>query len=154
MLAIAGLIFLMVFIALPALQRSQRDSLRKYHAKSLADAVTRYMTNNSRFSSMTSEEYNQTRVSSLIGYGYLKADEMLDPSTGEVYQLDEGSNGYRLYLNYQNIQPGFYGMDSGACVGNTPVDTGSEGLGVEGRSRVYVFGLENGGWVCTSNVMR
>ncbi len=28
-LAIAGLIFLMVFIALPALQRAQRDSQRK-----------------------------------------------------------------------------------------------------------------------------
>lgn len=28
-LAVAGLIFLMVFIALPALQRSQRDSQRK-----------------------------------------------------------------------------------------------------------------------------
>ena len=35
-LAIAGLIFAMVFIALPALQRSQRDSQRKSHLTSLA----------------------------------------------------------------------------------------------------------------------
>jgi type II secretory pathway pseudopilin PulG len=37
-LAIAGLIFLMVFIALPALQRSQRDAQRKNDMTALLDA--------------------------------------------------------------------------------------------------------------------
>ena len=41
-LAIAGLIFLMVFIALPALQRSQRDTRRKNDAGRLKDAIDRY----------------------------------------------------------------------------------------------------------------
>ncbi|HEU4830547.1 MAG TPA: prepilin-type N-terminal cleavage/methylation domain-containing protein [Candidatus Saccharimonadales bacterium] len=41
-LAIAGLIFLMVFIALPALQRSQRDSARQKDVTTVASAVTTY----------------------------------------------------------------------------------------------------------------
>lgn len=45
-LAIAGLIFLMVFIALPALQRSQRDSARKSEASAVVGAVGTYQGNN------------------------------------------------------------------------------------------------------------
>lgn len=45
-LAIAGLIFLMVFIALPALQRSQRDTQRRENMTALADAVINYQGNN------------------------------------------------------------------------------------------------------------
>lgn len=45
-LAIAGLIFLMVFTALPALQKSQRDTARKNDASSVASAVTSYTSNN------------------------------------------------------------------------------------------------------------
>ncbi len=45
-LAIAALIFLMVFIALPALQRSQRDTARKSDASSVAAAVTSYTSAN------------------------------------------------------------------------------------------------------------
>ncbi len=45
-LAIAGLIFLMVFIALPAMQRSQRDTQRRNDYSTLSAAMTSYMTNN------------------------------------------------------------------------------------------------------------
>lgn len=45
-LAIAGLIFLMVFIALPALQRSQRDTQRRDDLARVTDAITQYQTNN------------------------------------------------------------------------------------------------------------
>jgi prepilin-type N-terminal cleavage/methylation domain-containing protein len=45
-LAIAGLIFLMVFTALPALQKSQRDSARKNDVGIVASAVTSYTGNN------------------------------------------------------------------------------------------------------------
>lgn len=45
-LAIAGLIFLMVFIALPALQRSQKDTQRRQNMTALAEAVTNYQGNN------------------------------------------------------------------------------------------------------------
>lgn len=45
-LAIAGLIFLMVFIALPALQRNQRDTARKNDVSTVASSVTSYVSNN------------------------------------------------------------------------------------------------------------
>jgi len=45
-LAIAGLIFLMVFIALPALQRSQRDTQRRSSIGEMASAIQHYQTNN------------------------------------------------------------------------------------------------------------
>ena len=46
MLAIAGLIFLMVFVALPALQKSQRDTQRRNDYAMLAASVINYATNN------------------------------------------------------------------------------------------------------------
>lgn len=46
-LAIAALIFLMVFLALPALGRSQRDTQRKEDLSRMATAVTNYQSNNS-----------------------------------------------------------------------------------------------------------
>ena len=45
-LAIAALIFLMVFIALPALQRNQRDAARKDVIGKVASSVTTYQSNN------------------------------------------------------------------------------------------------------------
>lgn len=45
-LAIAGLIFLMVFLALPALQRSQRDTQRRNDMARFASQVVQYQTNN------------------------------------------------------------------------------------------------------------
>ena len=46
MLAIAGLIFLMVFIALPALQRSQRNTQREDDLSRFVTAATEFQKNN------------------------------------------------------------------------------------------------------------
>ena len=45
-LAIAGLIFLMVFLAWPALQRSQRDTQRRSDVTRFVSQVNSYATNN------------------------------------------------------------------------------------------------------------
>ena len=45
-LAIAGLIFLMVFVALPQMRRSQRDAERKDDVMLFVEAVKKYQTNN------------------------------------------------------------------------------------------------------------
>ncbi|MBR3220509.1 type II secretion system protein, partial [Candidatus Saccharibacteria bacterium] len=45
-LAIAGLIFMMVFLALPALQRSQRDTQRADDIARLQAAINSYQANN------------------------------------------------------------------------------------------------------------
>lgn len=49
-LAIAGLIFLMVFIALPALQRSQRDTSRRNDMSRVDTSLVQYQTNHSNLS--------------------------------------------------------------------------------------------------------
>lgn len=46
-LAIAGLIFLMVFVALPALQRNQRNTQRKNDMARIMTAITQYQAHNS-----------------------------------------------------------------------------------------------------------
>lgn len=45
-LAIAGLIFAMAFIALPALQRNQRDAQRRDDMATFVDALKKFQTNN------------------------------------------------------------------------------------------------------------
>ena len=78
-LAIAGLIFLMVFLALPALQRSQRDTLRKQQANMIRDAYTRKYANGRGSTSGYT-------LGGIISSGYAEEDELKDPSTGEVYK--------------------------------------------------------------------
>lgn len=61
-LAIAGLIFLMVFIALPALQRSQRNTQRRDDYSMLSTAVTNYMSNNGgRISNIVGKTLDATK---------------------------------------------------------------------------------------------
>ena len=156
-LAIAGLIFLMVFIALPALQRGQRDTLRKRQANSVITAVTNFSANNRRRTydiwGDLSGSYNGDPINNLIDRGYLKEDEMRDSSTGEVYKVRKEATGGSLYSKYQNVRLGEYGVDTGYCVGNTPTDSSGETHGAEQFNWVFVFALENGGWVCASNRM-
>ncbi len=144
-LAIAGLIFLMVFIALPALQRSQRDSLRKRHANSIVDAYMRKAANN-----RGNIWYSNFRA--LVDTGYIKEEELTDPSTGELYSYHEPAAGHKLFTNYTNIPLGSYGYDTGGyCQNNDPMPIpGTNNY----KNIVIVIPLENGGWICASNDMR
>ncbi|MBS7346096.1 MAG: type II secretion system protein [Candidatus Sacchiramonaceae bacterium] len=67
-LAIAGLIFLMVFIALPALQRNQRDAQRKNDMARVKDAIERYKANNSGAMPLV-DGYMSWSVSGAPAYG-------------------------------------------------------------------------------------
>ena len=77
-LAIAGLIFLMIFIALPALQRQQRDTARKEDITALISAVKKYQTNNRGALPSSDSEWDKL-FSDYLGNGFE------DPSSGEVY---------------------------------------------------------------------
>lgn len=88
-LAIAGLILLMVFIALPALQRGQRDSQRRNDVSRLMSQVNSYQTN-SRGSVPASADLANFKT------GYLKWDagttgEFNDPKTGVGYVISYGT---------------------------------------------------------------
>lgn len=84
-LAIAGLIFLMVFIALPALQRSQRDSQRRSDVTKVFAQIQAYQTNN------RNQVPDQTRINQNFLRDYLKggsgSTEFTEPKTGRPYEF-------------------------------------------------------------------
>jgi len=100
-LAIAGLIFLMVFIALPALQRSQRNTQREDDISRMLTAANDYQTNNhgkSPFNKGTGstngvdpsfvKRYIDDTCTSHDANGYVcTGDEMRDPD-GNNYDMD------------------------------------------------------------------
>jgi len=59
-LAIAGLIFLMVFIALPALQRAQRNTQRKHNMDRVIASVIEYQKNNNYLTPFEPYQENST----------------------------------------------------------------------------------------------
>jgi prepilin-type N-terminal cleavage/methylation domain-containing protein len=86
-LAIAGLIFLMVFIALPALQRSQRDTQRRDDISRFVSQLTSFSTNN-RGSLPSYAKVSQTGADGFL-QSYMKSDqgEFDDPSSGDAYTI-------------------------------------------------------------------
>ena len=88
-LAIAGLIFLMVFIALPALQRSQRNTQRKDDLARFITAITEYKSNNGNQSPFKSK----TTTNDLVNR-YIKGDggdaQFRDPDGSDYVFADGG----------------------------------------------------------------
>lgn len=82
-LAIAGLIFLVVFLALPALQRGQRDNQRKQDLGKVMSQVTAFQAN-SQGKLPTSTEWNGTFKSN---YLTVNSTPFADPSTGTTYTI-------------------------------------------------------------------
>ena len=74
-LAIAALIFLMVFMALPALQRSQRDTQRKNDMGRLKTAIDSYKANNRGQLPTELTNISQPFSSFSFGINYMKADQ-------------------------------------------------------------------------------
>lgn len=85
-LGIAGLIFLMVFIALPAVQRNAADAQRKDDIATLLGAIKKYQTNNR---GILPTNWSISPGGDL--YGYLSSD-FEDPD-GRSYVLVEQSCG-------------------------------------------------------------
>ncbi len=78
-LAIAGLIFLMVFLALPALQRSQRDTARRSSLSTFTAQVTQFQANNKGAVPTTAG------VAAFVS-GYMGSN-WNDPATGSAYPV-------------------------------------------------------------------
>lgn len=76
-LAIAGLIFLMVFVALPALQRSQRDTQRRDDMARFSSQLSQYQTNNNGAVPAASKTGYDGFIGSYLRVG---GDSFADPS--------------------------------------------------------------------------
>lgn len=105
-LAIAGLIFLMVFIALPALQRSQRDQARKNDASVVASAINTWGSATRRSGNLTTETLRKY-VDKLDQYNKNDGNEMKVESTNARIQV--GLNQIKVMTGKRcpaNLTPG------------------------------------------------
>ena len=91
-LAIAGLIFLMVFIALPALQRNQRDTARRNDVSTVASAYTT-ATNNNRGTAPTTTTIPSTSFGSTATgvHNFARYLDDLSDNTTSVQIRDRGT---------------------------------------------------------------
>ena len=154
-LAIAGLIFAMVFIALPALQRSQRDSQRKSHLTSLAGQLNNAI-GNARGKLISDYSTNNEFENFIANYITPFEDEYRDPSTGQVYVFREcerilncGFTGGDIPAALeQHLQVGEIYYNAGASC-----DDSGKFVDVP-KNKTYfalVTRMENGGLLCVSN---
>ena len=146
-LAIAGLIFLMVMIALPALQRNTRDTQRKEDISALVAAVKKYQTNN-RGALPTGDGSNwNIALGNYLGDGFIDPDgtnynltvencanSTDKPCSGVEGNMGDFPNNYKLYIVTQARCSG--SETSGALGSSNP------------RKFAVLYRLEGGGLYC------
>ena len=139
-LAIAGLIFLMVFIALPALQRNQRDTQRKNDLSRVQSQINSFQSNN-KGKVPTLAEAQGTLTTS---YLRVRGDSFQDP-TGTNYTFVAGTVG-TLPTAYSDTNVGQISyFENARCTGeNTEAGGGANKVAVS-------IPLEGGGVYCLNN---
>ena len=159
-LAIAGLIFLMVFVALPALQRSQRDTQRRDDmARFLSQLSQRQSNNSGRVPDLTPAAY-QDFIDQYLRAGN---DTFTDPSTGNDYHIISATRCTSAACNSTTTSNTTNTTGTGEAA-NTGVSMGEisvySNARCEGESPVYVQGdrkiaitlkLEGAGVYCGNN---
>ena len=158
-LAIGGLIFLMVFIALPALQRSQRNTQREDDLARVLTAVNDYQTNNSGKTPLENNDVNANFLKRYVDeetvYDANKpittcGDQFKDPD-GECYQIKWQGSGQKGEVNKETgltkFDHTFYVYTNAGC-GDLE---GTYNVGT-GKRQVAIFFVEEGGAVaCNDN---
>ncbi len=134
-LAIAGLIFLMVFIALPALQRGQRDAQRRSDLARVQTKLQDYQTNN-RNQLPASADWNGKFKEQYLQAG---GDTFEDPGRGP-YILDPSLN----EPTFDAATAVIYVAEKRVCDGEKIVSAGSQKV-------AFRIKLEGGGISCVSN---
>jgi len=134
-LAIAALIFLMVFIALPALQRGQRDSQRKNDLSRVQTAIQNYQSNNRN---KLPDDASLTSGSFITSYLTVGGDSFSDPD-GTDYSFKVGTSPSAFVAGEIHF------TKKAVCDGET-LTTG------QGTGKIaFQYKLEGGGTVCINN---
>jgi prepilin-type N-terminal cleavage/methylation domain-containing protein len=147
-LAIAGLIFLMVFIALPALQRGQKDSQRDQDLSRAQTAIQSYQKNNR----------NNLPAAADMGTfatNYLKVggETFVDPSGKDYAFTSETSTGALTgdKATSDATKAGQTTVRIFFTNGATCGDGGALNAGQGNRKIAFRLALEGGGIACRSN---
>lgn len=134
-LAIAALIFLMVFIAFPALQRNQKDTQRRTDVGRFMSQLSQYQTN-----TKGSIPTQVTLANFVSTYLQANGDTFNDPDTGNPYTVTYGttapsSTGTIVYA------------DKAIC--NDTGDGFTTGQGA--RKAAVITKLQSSGYFCQGN---
>ena len=142
-LAIAGLIFLMVFIALPALQRNQRDTQRKNDMSRVLSAVQSYQSNNK---GKVVGDGNFFRGEFLTSYLLVNGENFKDPDGSDyTFTVDPSRDTTIVRKVAATGQTIIYVWHNGTCDGEN-LST------VAGYSKIAILmKLEGGGVYCVNN---
>jgi len=138
-LAIAGLIFLIVFLALPQLQRSQRDTQRQSDVGRTLSSMETYAANNNG-------QYppeDATFLNGQFSNNYFGNDQFEDPLTGDRYEFSVATPPANLSTDdHAGIM---YYSEGSVC--------GSEGEfdAAQGRNIAVLTAVENGIAYCQDN---
>lgn len=150
-LAIAGLILVMALIALPALQRGQRDTQRNNDLSRLQTAITNYTSSN-RGSLPSSNGWNGQN-GFVSNYLLVGGDTFIDPNgapasnpSATSYTITE-IDGDEPIGNYDTTQNVIFATRSATC---SP-DNSSTVVAAGTRKIAFRIALEGGGHGCVNN---
>jgi len=132
-LAIAGLIFLIVFLALPQLQKSRRDTQRRNDTARIAAALESYAGNsNGNYPSTSTELDNFVDT-------FITDQNFVDPTDAEEYVLNNGSGAINGGATGA-IDPGTWSYYEEARCGDNGITEDADGV----RNVAVRMGLEQG----------
>ena len=138
-LAIAGLIFLIVFLALPALQRSQRDTQRKNDLSRFMSQLTQYQSNH-QGAIPTGTGAGAWNANFVSAYLTNSGQTFNDPDTGTQYTV----NVYTTTTTQPTASGQLYAYVGFTC------SSGALAAGSARSVAALVF-LEQGGTLCQNN---
>jgi prepilin-type N-terminal cleavage/methylation domain-containing protein len=140
-LAIAGLIFLIVFLALPALQRSQRDTQRKNDLSRFMSQLTQYQSNHQ--GGIPNDAVGSTTNWSAFVSAYLtnSGSTFGDPQSGS-YTLSRVANSTAPSTTVGTVTI----YQTATCSSGVP-----SGTGAGARDVAVTMALEQGGYLCQNN---
>lgn len=141
-LAIAGLIFLMVFIALPTLQRNQRDTQRRSDLSRFQAQINQYQANNKGDTPINSPACAPSANTNVSGFINRYMQNWNDPLNGNPYPCA----GTAANATASTAAPGtwFY-RQNGKCNGENVVAASGN------REFAIVMKLEGSGVACQDN---
>ncbi len=143
-LAIAGLIFMMVFIALPALQKSQRDTQRKNDLSRIMTQITTYSSSN-RGLIPTDLSFVKNYLGGPSTTTGVAGADYLDPSTGTGYVIFLSASPGTTIGGIGYYKASKCGVD-GAVINNsasTPVNARNFALTMVLESQASLYCVDN-----------
>lgn len=170
-LAIAGLIFTMVFVALPTMQRAQRNAQRKRDLAAIIAAITQWKTHNTGNISDDSNDTFKTNGFCTFWNRYI-GEEIRDPDTGKPYKVAllgqpktydceakvaYDRNGYDTTISIHTSGNSWAKMELGDIQYGDGVycngDTFGDNSDVSSNARVFAIRtlLEGGAFACVDN---